>query len=67
VAITALLVNRVEQLQRANQVVDLRQDGVVPVNHREGRRTLLPKEHDRVWLELPQLTLHEFEVRDIAD
>ena len=42
------LANREQQVERADDVVDLGEDGVLPIDHRVGRGALLGEVHDRV-------------------
>jgi hypothetical protein len=51
----------------ADDVVVLREDRALPVDHRVGRRALLAKMHDGVGLERRERLLEELPVADVAD
>jgi hypothetical protein len=56
-----------EQVEVADDVVDLRVDGVVAVDHRIGRRPLLAEVHHRLGGEAADRPLEQGRVADVAD
>ena len=67
VDVPVLLGDGVEQVERTGHVVDLRVDGVLPVDHRVGRRALLGEVHDGVGPERGQGLADEAGVGQVAD
>ena len=59
--------DRVEQIQRAHDVVRLGVDRVLPVDHRVRRRPLLGEVDDRVRRELPDDLVRELGINKITD
>lgn len=55
-----------EDVDGADDVVLLREDGARAIDHGVWRRALLAKVHDRVWLKCLESLREELEVADVA-
>ena len=65
-AIGLIFAESEEQIERADDIVDLGEDGVLAVDHRVGSRALLGKMNDRLGLEFLDHGGEEFVVGHIA-